>query len=173
MSPPTHHPIGHISKAQGLSGALRLALTATWPTNLTLLYVLQQGSYVPYPVADAALQGAYAVVTLAGIDSRTQARALQGLPVYVSQADWQAATAAAAQVALQGYTVVDAESGPLGSVTGALDQGQPCWRVSDGKRDFTLPQAMANSIDHAQKVIAVTLPHDFLRCFADEETRLC
>src|SRR5690349_11650067 len=120
MNPHDHAQLGFIQKPQGTNGGVTLRLNDGIPPlrNLKTLFIQINNTLVPYFVETfASTTNHKAIIKLRGVDSRGQADALRGLPVFVPyEALPKRLQSTLAPTNVVGYQVIEVQKGALGKV---------------------------------------------------------
>lgn len=167
-SPAAPTTIGIIKRVQGLRGHVLARLQyeiATLPVETLFLQI--EHTLVPYKVEHCVCQHKRAILKLQGVDNVAAAHALKGYPILVPQEALEQCTdQLASLVALQGYQVVDAHQGHLGTVQDVYERPlQPLLVVDHAEGELLIPyhEDVVTHIDHSQQSLHTVLPAGFLQ----------
>lgn len=123
------YPIGFVAKTHGIKGELNVALDTEFnPEDFNFLVFEVDGIFVPFPILNSRGQGAnYRLVTVDGVQSDTEARALVGKSAYVltrelkEHPDWDEESESLYLSDLIGYTLLDENKKNIGKIIGFND----------------------------------------------------
>ncbi len=162
--------LGRVLKAHGTDGRLRIAVEGKYETYLkpgAFIFFDLDGSMVPYPVGDFE-SGTHQVLSLAGIDAREHADALQGKELWLPEDQVRSRhklVLAARRDKWTGYTIQDEVSGRAFVIerTEEFPQQLMAIVVHEG-REVLIPlhEDLIVEADHEAQVVTMRLPEGLL-----------
>lgn len=162
-------PVGRFYKTHGVSGELALSVTSplVGAVEPSCWIVDMDGILVPFFPVSFRLRGKdAALVCFDGIVSESDAKPLVGKDVYFDKKYLdELGDAELGWEALTGFTVVDEQAGPLGTVQGVEDSTlNALLVVSDGEKERLIPLAgnFVTGIDVEAGEVFVLLPEALL-----------
>jgi len=162
-------PVGRFYKTHGVNGELAFTYTSTLVESVEAdcWIVDMDGILVPFFPTSCRFRGKEAaLVCLDGINSETDAKALVGKEVFFSRDYLDEHTdESLTWDNLIGFTVVDEQAGPLGTIQAVEDSTlNTLLVVSDGKKEVLIPLAgdFLTGIDVATSEVYVNVPEELL-----------
>jgi len=156
---------GHIGKTRGLKGELKFVLSPDLdiPDEISLLYLLDGSSLVPYPVSSLNLQEKGGFIVFGGVGTVESAQRFVGKQLFIESDILPEKQFTYKD--LIGYSVYDEEAGLLG----LLDEVEHLPQQWIGRIDYNgtevlvpLNEATVLEIDDAGKKLMLDLPEGLL-----------
>ena len=160
--------LGSIHKVQGLHGQLIVSLEEPGLVlpEFESVFIYRDGTYVPYLIADWAVKGAYGLLQLTHIATRSQAVVLRGCDVFLFKSVMAVREKVAkGYKAWEGYRVEDMEQGVLGYVTDVFERVmQPLIAVEHLGKELLIPlhEHFVKEVNAELRQIKVSLPKDYI-----------
>ncbi len=162
--PNGYEQIGTINKVRGLHGEMIIALKyPNIPTFLSVVYIYQQHTYIPYRVSLWQPQTDYATLQLLEIAERTEAKKWHNCTLF-ADADVVRAEIAKMDQGFLGYAVYDEQHGALGEVV-AVEKGlQMLLCIRKQERAFYMPlhEHFVKQVNPTKKIIVTSLSLELL-----------
>lgn len=160
--------VGTISRSHGLHGSLKVNIHAAGVPALEKdepVFILLQGGPVPFFVEDCKQSSRdRMVLKLEDIDSVEQAEKLVGKDLMLERIKLDAPEQDASSE-LMGCKVVDSEKGPIGQVSGIMDNPQhPILEVAFENKTILIPwvEDIINDVDVETKLIKISAPEGLI-----------
>jgi 16S rRNA processing protein RimM len=165
--------LGRILKAHSLRGECKVYLDVDDIEDyeeMESVYVLQGTKLTPFFVEELNIQGPnQAIVRFKGILDRTQAEDLQGMEIYLPLEELPELEDDQFYFhEIKGFTIVDANLGPLGQVMGVEEfPAQPVIVMRYQGKEILIPIAgnIVGKIDREGKTLATILPEGLLEIY--------
>lgn len=166
-------PIGFVRKVHGVYGEMRLQVREVFIDDVLkarLLFINRLGKPSPYFV-ESIRDAGNILVKFEGVNTPEAAKQLNGSELLMRRTDIvhpdQEAEVEAPlpYAALQGYTIVDTEKGPIGVIDEVIDMPQQALAaVMYEGREVLIPlnEHFIQAIDHAGRRITMELPEGLL-----------
>ena len=156
--------LGTISRSHGLKGSFKVAVHAAGFPILEKdepVFIQLQGGPVPFFVEECRVDGHNKLVLkLEDVDSLEKANSLVGNEMLLERNRFDAPEQDAS-VSLLGYTVVDAEKGNIGRVSGIMDSPQhPILEVAFEDKTILIPwvEEIIQEVEVEKEVISIVAP---------------
>ena len=168
--------LGYIAKTHGLKGELMVVLDVDNPqkySGLDSFFVQLQGQLIPYFMEHYNLQGGRAIVKLEEVDSLDAAKNLVGSKLYLPLDNLPKLRKGQFYYhQVLGYQIVDAQKGPLGTVSAIYDMpGNDLLAMDYQGREVLIPMngGIMGHADHAAKTLLVHLPEGLLEVYMNDD----
>lgn len=164
-------PAGRLVKTHGVKGEISATLSLDFdPADVKCIVVDIDGIYVPFFIESVRPKSAEAVLlTIDGIDSDAKALQMTGRDFFILRSDCPAPDEDADGLYasdLVGYSVVDSDLGPLGTITGINDATDNVLFIvrTPGGRDVLVPVAddLIDEIDTDTRTLHTSLPQGLI-----------
>ncbi|MDE6397135.1 MAG: ribosome maturation factor RimM [Muribaculaceae bacterium] len=168
------YPIGYVAKTHVIKGELNVSLDTEFnPEDFKFLVFEVDGIFVPFPILGVRGRGANnRLVSVEGVLSDSDARALVGKTVYVLQRelkahpDWNEEEEGMYLSDMIGFEMVDENSRPVGKIIGFNDDTSN-WlleiEMPDGRKVFVpYVEEWIVGFDPENRTISVNLPNGLI-----------
>ena len=162
--------IGHSKKTHGVDGEVKVFIEPEYLDaflEAAVVFFDVQGGYVPFFVERIREANAL-LLKLEDIDSPEAAAAVTGKPLFMRAADLlglDADEAAVGYTFLEGFRIVDRDSGPVGTIREILEYPQQVIAVVDyGGKEVLVPlhDRLIAEVDEEAQVLEMDLPDGLL-----------
>lgn len=162
--------IGHSKKTHGVDGEVKVFIEPEYLDaflEAAVVFFDVQGGYVPFFV-ERIREASALLLKLEDVNSPEAAAAVTGKSLYMRSADLQFVSTGAAAVDytfLEGFRIVDRESGPVGPIREILEYPQQVLAVVDyrGKEVLVpLHDQLITRVDKEAQVLEMDLPEGLL-----------
>ncbi|MFZ9694456.1 MAG: ribosome maturation factor RimM [Chitinophagaceae bacterium] len=168
----SYFKIGKFVSAHGLKGELILQHELGKATELKGVEALfiedKKGSFLPYFIQIAKKKSAEEVVVqIEGVDVREKALLLASKPVWIPEEEFHRLADRSAPANLLGYAIVENKKS-LGIIEEVIEQPQQLvCRILINEKEVLIPlnESTLVKINHAKKIVEVTLPEGLLNIY--------
>lgn len=170
------HPLGYFSKLHGYKGELTASLNTANNLdyeNLEHIFVEVAGKLVPYFIETIEYKtNSTMKVKLEGIENEADAKALVKCSIYIQPEDISDSdNDKLALRALQGFKVIDAEKGEIGTVSFVEESDvNPLLVIQSDKKEILLPlnEQFFDEINQETKTVYINAPEGLIDFYLEQ-----
>jgi len=163
-----YYKIGYVAKSHGLKGEVTITLGPDCPDmeKGKSFFLDSQSQLVPYLIQSISVKGIKAYVKLEDVNTPEQSHALKGSSIYLLKSERpKLVRGEFYNDEVIGFSVTDAEEGPLGDVIEVQEAGPNRYLIIKYlNKEVMIPLngPFIQSVNKTKKTISVELPDGFL-----------
>jgi 16S rRNA processing protein RimM len=167
MEPKDYYKVGFILKPHGLKGEVTIAFDADFPEETPGSIFIGIGSQVvPYFIESLSRKGEKGYLKLEDVRSLEDAGKISGSGLFLPKSSRpRSGRGEFYDDEVIGFSILDTQTGPLGTVTGILAAGSNrLLAVEHGEKEVLIPlnSPFIKGVNKSKKLITVELPEGFL-----------